>query len=61
MVPEDPPTLNSLLGLLTAPLDKFRDLFKAFPEQSKMSELKMDASKKAQTSDTSDKNRGKTQ
>lgn len=61
MVPEDPPTLNSLLGLLTAPLDKFRDLFLAFPEQGKMSELKMDASKKAQTSDTSDIKGGKTQ
>jgi hemerythrin-like domain-containing protein len=54
MVPEDPPTLNSLLGLLTAPIDKFRDLFQAYPEQSKMAEMKKDASSKSQSSQTSD-------
>lgn len=52
--PEDPPTLNSLLGLLMAPIDKFRDLFQAFPDQSKMSEIKKEASKEAKTSQSSD-------
>ncbi len=54
MVPEDPPTLNSILGLLTSPIDKFRDLFTSFPDQNKMSEIKKEAFKKASSSSTSD-------
>lgn len=29
------PTLEEALGLLLAPIDKFRDLFREFPEQQK--------------------------
>jgi hypothetical protein len=54
MVPESPPTLNSLLGLLTAPIDKFRDLFQSFPEQSKMAEMKKEAASQAKSSQSSD-------
>jgi hypothetical protein len=54
MVPETPPTLNSILGLLTSPIDKFRDLFTSFPDQEKMSEIKKEAAKKASSSSTSD-------
>ncbi len=52
-IPEDSPTLNSILGLLTAPIDKFRDLFTHFPDQHEMSEIKKEASSNAQTSDKS--------
>jgi hemerythrin superfamily protein len=52
-VPEDPPTLNSILGLLTAPLDKFRDLFTAFPDQSEMADIKKQATEHVHTHDKS--------
>lgn len=52
-VPEDPPTLNSILGLLTAPLDKFRDLFTKFPDQDKMADIKKQATEHSQTHDKS--------
>lgn len=45
IIPEDPPTLNSVLGILTAPIDKFRDIFTAYPEQDKVAELKKEACK----------------
>jgi hemerythrin superfamily protein len=53
MVPEDPVTINNILGLLTSPIDKFRDLFTAFPDQHKMSEIKKEASSNASSSSTS--------
>jgi hemerythrin-like domain-containing protein len=59
MVPESPPSLNSILGLLTSPIDKFRDLFTSFPDQEKMSEIKKDAANKASSSTTSDKTNSK--
>jgi len=54
MVPEDPPTLNSILGMLTAPIDKFRDLFVSFPEKEKLAQMKKEASQQAQTRGSSD-------
>lgn len=53
-VPEDPPTLNSILGLLASPIDKFRDLFTSFPDQSKMADIKKQATSHAHTHDKSD-------
>ncbi len=38
-VPEDPPTLEGLLGLLIAPIDKFRDLFTSYPDQDKVLDI----------------------
>lgn len=34
-VPDKPTALEEALGLLAAPLDKFRDMFKSFPEEVK--------------------------
>ena len=54
-LPMEPTTVNSILGLLTAPIDKFRDLFSSFPESQKMKDIKQDASSKASVSSTSEK------
>ena len=54
MIPEDPPTLNSLLGLLTAPIDKFRDLFNSFPDQNKMADVKKEAASQAKSHEKSE-------
>lgn len=44
IIPEDPPTLEGLLGLLIAPIDKFRELFTSYPDQDKVSEITREAS-----------------
>jgi hypothetical protein len=38
--PDDNPTLEMLVGLLVAPVDKFKDLFVSFPEKSQIENLK---------------------
>jgi hemerythrin-like domain-containing protein len=41
--PVEPTTVESLIGMLTAPLDKFKDFFTSFPEKEKISEIKKQA------------------
>lgn len=43
MAPDSIPTLESLVGLLVAPIDKFRDIFMApFPDQVEVEKIKKD-------------------
>jgi len=35
-IPEKPVALEAALGLLTAPIDKFRDLFNSFPDEKEL-------------------------
>lgn len=49
-VPEDPPTLEGLLGLLIAPVDKFRELFTSYPDQDKVADMTREAIDFAQNS-----------
>jgi hypothetical protein len=44
IIPEHPPSLNSILGLLTSPIDKFRDIFTSYPDLDDVNELKKKAS-----------------
>jgi len=53
MIPEDPPTLNGILGLLIAPIDKFKELFTSYPDQDKVSEITKEAKGSAMGSDKS--------
>jgi hypothetical protein len=41
VLPDDSPTLETLLGLLMSPIDKFMDLFSKFPDQSELNSLKL--------------------
>jgi hemerythrin-like domain-containing protein len=41
--PVEPTTLESLIGMLTAPIDKFRDFFTSFPDQHKVGEIKKES------------------
>ena len=52
-IPIDPPTLEGLLGLLIAPIDKFRDLFTSYPDQDKVAEMSREATSFAQNSSRS--------
>lgn len=52
MVPEDPVTINNILGLLISPIDKFRDLFTNFPDQHKKSQIIKESSNKTSSSPT---------
>ncbi len=45
--PDEPSIANSIISILTAPVDKFRDLFTSFPDQQKVIDLKKDAQSKS--------------
>lgn len=47
-IPEDSPTIEGLLGLLIAPIDKFRELFTSYPDQDKVTEMTKEAMSVAQ-------------
>ncbi len=43
IIPEDPPSLNSVLSLLAMPVDKFKDIFTLYPDGEKVRELEKEA------------------
>jgi hypothetical protein len=59
--PDEPSIVNSIISILTSPIDKFRDLFSSFPEQQKVIDLKKDAQSKATVTSSSDKAMSSTQ
>jgi hemerythrin-like domain-containing protein len=59
--PDQPSLVNSIISILTSPIDKFRDLFSSFPEQQKVMDIKKDAQSKATVSTSSDKTMSSTQ
>jgi hypothetical protein len=41
-IPDECPTMEIIIGLMLAPIDKFRDLFSKFPEKSEIEQVKQE-------------------
>jgi hypothetical protein len=52
ILPDDNPTLETLLGLLVSPIDKFMNLFSKFPDQSELDNLKLQKDLPSKISET---------